>query len=356
LKVLEDAPGNTFTSLSVVIIARNEAQNIARAIESVLCAVESWPRTEILLVDSASSDETVNIAKLYPINIVRLNSSWYLSAAAGRYIGTCHTQGDLILYLDGDMELDPEWVDQSVTFAIEHPQAAAIGGYWRDVQVTQSQTVGEKTWRRDPHGRVIEPMFLNGAMLCRRSAVLLAGGFQPFIKSEEEIDLCIRLRHLGYKIVRLPYLICRHYCTPEDTLAGTLRRLRLNMWLGYGQVPRYHLGTPLFWSYLKLRSTSVMYVLGMLVSLASLLISILIQNIIILGVWTICVMAFILILSIKKHSFRETLLSLLSHSLIAYSAVRGFMMVPRSSAEYPTDAEIVKVVHNLGGFNEAPAS
>ena len=64
---------NAGTSLSIVIIARNEARNIARAIESVLRAVENWPDTEILLVDSASTDETVEIARRYPINIVRLH-------------------------------------------------------------------------------------------------------------------------------------------------------------------------------------------------------------------------------------------------------------------------------------------
>jgi glycosyltransferase involved in cell wall biosynthesis len=84
---------NTVTEISVVIISRNEAKNITRAIESVLKAVEHWPQTEILLVDSASTDETVEIAKHYPINIVRLKPSWFLSPPAGRLIGLYHTRG-----------------------------------------------------------------------------------------------------------------------------------------------------------------------------------------------------------------------------------------------------------------------
>src|SRR5512140_2199186 len=121
------------TSLSIVIIARNEAANIARTIESVLRAAARWPDAEILLVDSASTDGTVEIARRYPISIVRLDPSWFLSVAAGRHIGMLQTHGDLVLHVDGDMQLDPEWVNRSVSYALEHPDVAGVGGYWRNV-------------------------------------------------------------------------------------------------------------------------------------------------------------------------------------------------------------------------------
>jgi glycosyltransferase involved in cell wall biosynthesis len=348
MTILEDACGTTASGLSVVIIARNEARNIARAIESVLRAVDQRPHTEILLVDSASTDETIEIAKCYPINILRLPSSWYLTAAAGRYIGTCYTQGDLILYLDGDMELAAGWLDRSIPFVLENPQVGAVSGYRRDVYLRDGQIVGEADWRRDPQGRVLEVKFISGAMLCRRTALQKAGGFQPFIKSEEEIDLSTRLRKVGYKLVRLPYLICRHHCIPMGSFAGTVRRLRLNLWLGYGQVPRYYLGTSLFWTYLSEQGKFAVYITGILVSLVALLLTLFSGKLVFFGSWALCVLAVILFYAIKKRSLSGALLSCLIHVLIMYSAARGFLMAPRPQAEYPTDAEIVQTYYHYG--------
>lgn len=330
-------------NLSVVIIARNEEKNIARAIESVLQAVEHWPRTEILLVDSASTDTTVEIAQRYPINIVRLDPSWFLSVAAGRHIGMVYSRGELTLHMDGDMELDPNWVDRSVSYALEHPDVAVVGGYWRNVYMHDGKAIGEEDQRHDPQDRVLEVDSVCGVMLCRRSAVLQVGGFQPFIKGEEDVELCMSLRLAGYKVIRLPYLACRHYCIPDKSLAGSLRRLRLNMWLGYGQVPRYHLGTSLFWRYLKLNSSLLVYSLGVLISFVTLVFTVLSKNVYYFGSWMLIVVMAILLVSIKKHSLRKALMSLLIHTLITCSALRGFMMAPRSATEYPTNAEIVQV-------------
>ena len=96
--------------LSVVLISKNQAWNIARLVESVLRGTSSIPASEIILVDSASTDDTVQLASRYPINIVRLRPTQKLSPAAGRYIGYKRTRGEFILFLDGDMELIPGWL------------------------------------------------------------------------------------------------------------------------------------------------------------------------------------------------------------------------------------------------------
>lgn len=341
----------TSTDLSVVIIARNEARNIARAIESVLRALEHWPHTEILLVDSASTDETVEVARRYPINIVRLPSTWFLSVPAGRLIGMHYTRGELVLHMDGDMELDPEWVDRSVYHILEHPEVGAVGGNWRNVYMKDGQIVGEEDEYRNPQDKVLEVRYVGGAALYRRCAIEAMGGCQPFIRGEEGVYLSMGIRYAGYKVVRLPYLMSRHYCTPPQSLAYSLRRIRLDMWLGYGQVTRYYLGTPLFWTYLKERGAFVIYFIGVLISIMTLLLTLVTNKFVYFGSWTLIVTVFILVFAIKKRSLRKALLSLLSQTLVAYSAVRGFLIPPRSPAEYPTDAEVVQVHYHRGGFS-----
>lgn len=334
--------------LSIVIIARNEAGNIARAIESVLRGVEHWPQTEILLVDSASTDETIAIARQYPINIMRLNPNWFLSAAAGRYIGMLHTRGDLVMYLDGDMELMPDWLDQAVPLLMEHPELAGVGGYRHDITLCDGQIIDERDYGRNPEGRSVEVKYFTGAALYRRSALEEVGGFNPYIISDEEPELCLRLRHAGYKLVRLPILMCNNYTLPVKSWEYFMRRFRTNLWLGHGQVPRYHLKTGLFWTYLKERGTYVIYLIGMLISAVSFLLTLLLGNILFFGAWLLIVVSFLGVYWIKKRSLCSIWLSLAHQSFAAYGAVRGFLITPKSPDEYPTDAEIVQVHYHRG--------
>ena len=100
--------------LSVVLISKNQAWNIDRLVTSVLKETEHFPGREIVLVDSASSDQTTEIAARYPISVLKLHPEQRLTAAAGRYVGYHHTTGDLVLFLDGDMELCSGWLEQAL--------------------------------------------------------------------------------------------------------------------------------------------------------------------------------------------------------------------------------------------------
>lgn len=333
-----------FPDLSVVIIARNEAKNIARAIESVLEQVKCWPDTEVLLVDSASTDQTVEIAKQYPINIVSLQPSWFMSVAAARHIGMHYTHGAWVLHMDGDMQLAPNWIEQSVSYILEHPEVAAVGGYWHNIYMRDGQIVDEEFCARDPQGRMREVNYVGGASLYRRSAIEEVGGFFPFLKSEEDVDLCMRLRHAGYKVIRLPYLMSTHYGLMENSWKYYTRRLRLGMWLGHGQLLRYHLRTGLLWTALLERSMyTVYYLIGVLISVFVVLLSVFLGNLWFLAVWGAVVLAVLTAFWFRKRSLRGVLLSLLLQSSIAYGALRGFLMKPKPPADYPTNAKVIQL-------------
>jgi glycosyltransferase involved in cell wall biosynthesis len=335
---------NAWPSISIVIIARNEAKNIARAIESVLRAVEHWPQAGILLVDSASTDETVEIASQYPITIVRLDPSWFLSASAGRHIGMHYTRADLMAYLDGDMELAPAWLDRAVPFLLEHPEAAGVDGYFRNVYIRDGQIIHEQDVRRNPPGTISEVTFFGGAAVYWRSALESVGGFNPYLVSLEEPELCMRLRYAGYKLFRLPYCMCKHYGPPFRSWQDSIRRFRKNLWVGYGQVPRYHLRTGLLWTALReWDAYSVIFLAGILIFIIIVLFAFVLQNGWLLVAWVLVLSAVLVTFWIKKRSLREALLSLVVQGLVAYSAVRGFLMSPRSPVDYPTDVEVIRV-------------
>src|SRR3989442_322434 len=94
----------TMPSISASIIAHNEAKQIARAIRSLSCA------DEVIVVDSGSSDETVEVAKSCGARVVA--HAWP-GFAAQKNFASAQARHDWILSLDADEELD-EAARQSV--------------------------------------------------------------------------------------------------------------------------------------------------------------------------------------------------------------------------------------------------
>lgn len=87
--------------ISAFIIARNEQDNIARALKSLLSFCD-----EIILVDTGSTDKTKEIALNYTDKI--FDFKWVDDFSASRNFALSKCTGDWIIYLDADDELDPE--------------------------------------------------------------------------------------------------------------------------------------------------------------------------------------------------------------------------------------------------------
>lgn len=85
--------------LSVVILTKNEEQNIERCLRSVAFA------DEIILIDDESTDKTMEIAKKYKVQIFKHKLEDNFSAQ--RNFGLKKAKGEWILYVDADEEVAP---------------------------------------------------------------------------------------------------------------------------------------------------------------------------------------------------------------------------------------------------------
>lgn len=86
--------------LTAVILAKNEENNIKKAMESVnFC-------NEIILIDDNSTDNTIGIAKKYKTRVLKraLNNNF----AAQRNFGLEKSRGDWILFIDADEQVTPD--------------------------------------------------------------------------------------------------------------------------------------------------------------------------------------------------------------------------------------------------------
>lgn len=104
-------------SLSVVIITKNEASNIKACLESVSFADE-W-----IVLDSGSSDDTVQIARAFGAQVTTTPTWPGFGPQKNRALGLA--SGDWVLSLDADERVTPELAAQ-ITAALKNPGSVAF--------------------------------------------------------------------------------------------------------------------------------------------------------------------------------------------------------------------------------------
>jgi glycosyltransferase involved in cell wall biosynthesis len=330
------------TELSVVLISRNQDWNIARLVESVLRETDPFPTKEIVLVDSASTDQTTEIAARYPIAVLKLHPDQRLTAAAGRYVGYKRTSGDLVLFLDGDMVLCEGWLDQALSVMKSRSDIAVVCGQVIDRPMVD-QTLGED------HSKVLDTDAVGtevphggGAAMYRRSVLEQVGTFNPFLFSDEEPELCLRIRHVGRRVLRLPRPIVFHYTASSEDLSTLLGRRNRKLWLGFGQNIRYFLGSPLLLPYMRERGWAVVPALILCFGVVAAAASGLTGNWGWLALWGAFVTTLTIGIAIRKRSLKRALLTLLRRLLILDGTLRGLLLKPYDPSGYPGRYDIIR--------------
>jgi len=91
--------------VSIVVPCFNAAPWICAALESAL--QQTWPATEIIVVDDGSTDGSLAIARSFEARGVRVFSQPNAGASSARNRGLREARGDFIQYLDADDLISP---------------------------------------------------------------------------------------------------------------------------------------------------------------------------------------------------------------------------------------------------------
>jgi glycosyltransferase involved in cell wall biosynthesis len=223
---------------SVVVIARNEEAVIARCLESVVqaCVGRSY---ELIFVDSASTDRTVEIAQHYSAHIVRLKATDPMRPSVGRHVGLHFARADRVLFLDGDSVLHAAWIGPAAEALESDPDLAGVAG---DMEHELAEESGEISSYKQhyPDSDYTAADHLDGSAAYRREAMQRTGGYNPFLYASEEAELGARLRKAGYCMRRLRVTMTTHFPKNRgETVRELLRRRERGFLFGMGQFARY---------------------------------------------------------------------------------------------------------------------
>jgi glycosyltransferase involved in cell wall biosynthesis len=185
----------------VVIIGRNEGNRLLRCLQSLSTQV-----SQLVYVDSGSTDDSVNMARNMGAEVVALDMTTPFTAARARNAGfdrvkNLDSQIEYVMFVDGDCEVSSDWLDNAVDFLATHPDVAAVCGRRRELYPERSiyNLLCDIEWDT-PIG---ETKACGGDVLMRADAFESVGGFRPDMIAGEEPELCVRLRSGGWKIWRL---------------------------------------------------------------------------------------------------------------------------------------------------------
>ncbi|WP_197998093.1 glycosyltransferase [Gimesia maris] len=155
--------------MSLVIPGRNCAQTLEKCLNSVVPLLERGELEEILFVDDGSTDKTAEIARRYPVQVIKGTGS---GPGAARNLGWRQAQGASIWFIDSDCVAEPDTL-QKLLPHLNDPDVAGVGGSYANLYPDSllATLIHEEIVAR--HRRMPQEVnFLGGFNVLYRHAVL----------------------------------------------------------------------------------------------------------------------------------------------------------------------------------------
>ncbi len=212
-------------NVSIIVIARNEEKIIEKSLSSI--ANISIPDVEVICVDSASSDNTLKVMRSWKKHISYLKIFKILgdvNASIARNVGIREACGDIIYFVDSDVEITENFLVEAVE-RLKNKMVGAVVGQLTEYQYSDNykdiiKRIDDRHGILEEAGRVI----MGGIFITRRDVVKDIGEFDESLKYHEDTDYSLRISR-KYKITGLPVIMGIHHTIPRH------QKNRLKEWL-----------------------------------------------------------------------------------------------------------------------------
>jgi len=223
--------------LSIIIVTYRSRADIGACLASLRDATRGL-RAEIVVVDNASGDGTVEAARAEPgVLVLALPQNAGFGAGINR--GLAVTSGRYVLWMNPDARLVGGSLAAVLAWMDERPDVGVVGGKILDpggavqrsarafpsygAALGHRYSLLTRWFPRNPFSRrylreqatyeVVEPVdWVSGAFLLHRRAVsdALHGLDEQFFMYCEDVDFCLRAWHGGWKVFFHPGMVLEH--------------------------------------------------------------------------------------------------------------------------------------------------
>lgn len=201
--------------VSIVIPAFNEARVIGKCLESLTRMEFPRQQFEVILVDNGSKDTTIHIAETFSdrLNLTILQK-YGVKISALRNLGANSAHGTILAFLDADCIPPATWLTDILALA-PSDGVGVVGAHY--VLPEESTWVG-RTWhvyQEAPKAGDVSHVPA-GDLVMRREDFLRVRGFDESIQTNEDYELCDRVRKAGMPVRAFPKIGVVHLGTAQS--------------------------------------------------------------------------------------------------------------------------------------------
>ncbi len=202
--------------VSLVIRCYNEEQHIGRLLSGVI--QQQNVDYEIIVVDSGSTDATVNIAQRYPIKLISINPADF-SFGRSLNLGCEQANGDYLVFASAHVyPVYRDWLQQLINPLKSNPMIALTYGKQRGNEQTQfsEHQIFAQWFPNQPQPPQTTP-FCNNANAAIRRDLWQQYPYDEDLTGLEDLDWAKRVMRSGYQIAYVPEaeIIHVHQETPR---------------------------------------------------------------------------------------------------------------------------------------------
>jgi GT2 family glycosyltransferase len=215
-------PSNQPPKVAVVILNWNGMNYLRQFLPSVLSS--TWPNLSIIIGDNASTDGSVGFLRQnFPsVSIIQHDKNYGFTGGYNKVLE--QVDADYFILLNSDVEVSDGWIEPVIALMESDPliaaaapktkafaqkdhfeHAGAAGGFIDKFgyPFCQGRIFYEIETDKGQYNHSKEVFWATGAaMFVKKHCWVEAGGFDDrFFAHMEEIDLCWRLKNMGYKVM-----------------------------------------------------------------------------------------------------------------------------------------------------------
>lgn len=193
-------------TVSFVVAAYNEEDVLGDCLESILS--QGYEDFEIIVVDDGSTDQTSEVAETYVIRSSEVRLATNRSNRGSSYTwnrGVSEANGKIVCFIDADCVLSKSWLRRTVDCFAEEEVSVLYGPdltHPKDGVFAQAVGLGIE--------RGMIPVLIAGNSAFLRSTFLELGGFDEYLRYQEDLDLWKRMQKLGLQPLFNSELIVYH--------------------------------------------------------------------------------------------------------------------------------------------------
>ncbi|MCL4517127.1 MAG: glycosyltransferase [Firmicutes bacterium] len=192
---------------SVIIPTFNRRVILEKSLKSLFRQTCPPARYEIIVIDDGSTDQTRQMVEaLQPPCRLEYRHQEHAGPASARNAGVSLANADLLIFIDSDIVVAPEFVE-------EHLEAHQAPGVIAHGPVIHTTDLDHPTDARMKIADISRAFFATGNVSIEKARLLEAGLFDEDFREYgwEDLELGYRLRRLGLKAVPCPGARGYHY-------------------------------------------------------------------------------------------------------------------------------------------------